>query len=49
MRRRLAEPTPSRLFDAMLDVRRRIAANAGYADYRAYAFAEERERFGLHG
>ena len=32
------------LFDELLSLRQRIAANAGYGDYRAYAF-RKRERF----
>jgi oligoendopeptidase F len=44
-RRRLADREAFEdIFDQMLDVRRRIATNAGYSEYRAYAFAE-RERF----
>jgi oligoendopeptidase F len=44
-RRRLADRVAyDDLFDAMLDLRGRIAANAGYADYGSYIFAE-RERF----
>ncbi len=44
-RRRLADRDAIEdLIDAMLDLRGRIAANAGHANYRAYAF-QERERF----
>jgi oligoendopeptidase F len=45
VRRRLADRDALEdIFDALLDLRRRIASNAGFADYRLYAFVE-RERF----
>jgi oligoendopeptidase F len=44
-RRRLADREPiEEIFDRLLVLRERIAHNAGYADYRAYAF-RHRERF----